>query len=225
MASKNALIFDLDDTLVDTYGLLIIPMERRAAEMIAELDGVTLSPESILETLLTLHRKSPGELYSQLAKLAPERAPLVIQVHRQVFANFSVEALEIAASVTEMLKQLSRENKLVLLTEGEPKLQKAKIDHLGIEKLFSDILILDPQAGDSKFDAIQKFICDSQLSPESVFVIGNRIDKEIMAAKKLGAKAIWVRAGEGSEVEGGEQYADAILDHVGEVPDVLQRLS
>jgi FMN phosphatase YigB (HAD superfamily) len=122
-----------------------------------------------------------------------------------------------------MLKKLSHTKRLVLLTEGDFVVQHAKIKHLGIEPLFSDILVVDPKRGDSKLDAIERFIRHAGISPEDLVVIGNRLDNEIAAARSLGTKSIWVRAGEGSEMAETRGSADAIVRHVTEVPDVLQR--
>lgn len=222
MADRVSLVFDLDDTLVDTYGLLITPLERRAADIIGAIEGVSQEPDQLFETLLDLRRKKPRELYAELSKLSHERADVIVNAHQQVFSDFSIEDLQIATEVTEMLAGLASAYALVLLTEGDREVQQAKIDHLGIAALFRTILIVDPSRGESKLETIKRYVATSGAKPERIVVIGNRLDKEIASAKALGAKAIWVKSGEGSEEsERKHATADVVVSNVIEVPRAL----
>lgn len=223
VSTKPTLVFDLDDTLVDTFGLLITPLEQHAAEIIASLEGVSRSKDSLLEFLLQLRRKSPRQLHDELAKVAPDKAEVVIRAHRQVFEDFSIDALQIASDVTAMLVSLSGRSRLVLLTEGDLTLQRRKIDHLGIGPLFEQVLIVDPSNGDSKRSAIKQLLQSSDRTTSNVVVIGNRLDNELEAAHELGAKTVWVRQGEGSEMpQPQHRVADAVVLSVLDLPSVLE---
>jgi FMN phosphatase YigB (HAD superfamily) len=50
------------------------------------------------------------------------------------------------------------------------------------------------------------------ITPKQAVIVGNRLDREIIAGKRLGIPTIWIRAGEGSEAK---------LDDIDEKPNVV----
>ncbi|MBR6152631.1 MAG: HAD family hydrolase [Lachnospiraceae bacterium] len=73
---------------------------------------------------------------------------------------------------------------------------RERIDHWGIGKYF-DVVMASAEAGCAKPDlkifemALQKANCD----PKDAIMIGDRLDNDIIPAKKLGMKTVWVRQG------------------------------
>lgn len=219
------LIFDLDDTLVDTFGELIEPLERRAAAMLAK-DGMAVDEEALIECLLDLRRKDPTRLYDRLREVCGGDSEAAVQTHRRVFTGFSVEALTLAPATKRMLTKLRANYLLALLTEGDRVTQQAKIDHLELTDLFDSLLIADPAEGTSKEAELAAYVRGIAADPQTIVVIGNRYDREIAAGLKLGTRTIWVRSGEGSEFEPADRQAqpDAVTSSVLEVPQRVERL-
>lgn len=210
------LVFDLDDTIVDTFEILIRPLEAKAAALLHEHNLLTVSPEAFSEQLLELRRRNPERLYAMLGELAGEEGPAAIELHKGVFSDFSIESLIVAVEIRSMIQALRSRFTLVLMTEGRRSVQQAKIDHLDLAEVFHDILIVDPEDGETKLDVLRNYAEERRAAPDDIIVIGNRLDREIAAGRILGAKTIWVRSGEGSELEcpADESAPDAVVDDV-----------
>lgn len=220
------LIIDLDDTLVDTFDLLIRPLEADAAQRLHEQGLVDLMPEELAERLLQLRKSDPEALYDVLAHIAGEQGGFAVDTHRSIFSDFAVNALVLTPEVAEMLRALRKGNRLVLMTEGRTQVQLAKIDHLGLPELFDEMLIVDPACGDSKARRLADYMRRVNAAPEEIVVVGNRLDREIAAARSLGAKTIWLRNGEGSEADPGtgDDSPDVVIDTLLDLPRALESL-
>lgn len=77
---------------------------------------------------------------------------------------------------------------LILIGKGEGDMEDT-IDRLGARSFFSAVHFV-PQKNDSLF---RQYI--PAANPETTLAVGDRAQKEIVLAKSLGAKAIWLRAG------------------------------
>jgi FMN phosphatase YigB (HAD superfamily) len=218
------LFFDLDDTLVDTFHLLIDPLERTAADAIAALLAGAVSRDDLHRELMRLHACDPTAIDGYLRGLSPPRATDVVAAHAAIFRDFDVTPLRIESAVTGMLAALGETHTLVLLTEGHPDLQARKVHHLGIASCFDFIDIVASNSEATKEAAIRDRIRNSGAEPAQTIVIGNRIDREIAAGQAIGTHTIWVRSGEGSGFATPERYArpTATVDGVLDVPQALR---
>lgn len=74
-----------------------------------------------------------------------------------------------------------------------------RLENLGVRK-YLDLIIASAEEGVSKPDrhifeiALERSSC----KPENAVMIGDRIDNDIVPAKQLGMKTIWVKQGFGS---------------------------
>jgi FMN phosphatase YigB (HAD superfamily) len=214
---------DLDDTLVDTYGLLITPLERAAAKTVCRMQGRPFKDDDLLGLLLELRRRNPSQLQHELSRAYPADADDIIGARKELFNDFDISDLKIGADVVGMLRELSQFYVLVLLTEGSYRIQSAKIDHLGIRHLFSKIIIVSNSGGETKERAISRYLQQKKVTPGSTVVVGNRLDREIAVGRRLGAKTIWVRSGEGSEYTG-KIECDNVVENITELPAALKAL-
>jgi len=130
---RKTIFIDLDDTIADTFGLLITPLERAAAEAICQIDDIPFSAERLTDILLELRKRTPAELRDKLAGLSTSDADRVLEARDQIFSDFSVSELTISTDVIEVIKSLTLNYKLVLVSEGREEIQKEKIRHLGAE--------------------------------------------------------------------------------------------
>lgn len=223
----DTIFIDLDDTLIDTFGLLIAPLERDAAVEISRIEGISISPETLTGVLLRLRKKCPASLREKLRELSCSHADDVLAARDRIFDDFSVSPLTISPQVIAMLKNLAQQFRIVLVTEGRSRLQDAKLDHLGIRDLFDDIIIIDSGTESSKEASISKYMLLCDLKPERTLIVGNRLDREILAGNRLGVGTIWVRAGEGSEIDPQaiEAKADIEIWNLAELPEAINKLT
>jgi putative hydrolase of the HAD superfamily len=98
-----------------------------------------------------------------------------------------------------LLKELERKCRLFLLTEGNANFQNSKIDCLGIRQYFAKI-VMASASKNNKRQQIASLMDEHKLEKDSTLIIGNRLDKEIIAGNQLGIKTVWIRHGEGCEM-------------------------
>ncbi|MBR9700579.1 HAD family hydrolase [Candidatus Woesearchaeota archaeon] len=79
----------------------------------------------------------------------------------------------------------------ILITRGEPSLQKRKIKHLGIKKHFEEIVIVDTFG--NKGEEFEKIRKKKGLKASEILVIGDRMEEEIAQGKRLGYPVVLVR--------------------------------
>ena len=99
-----------------------------------------------------------------------------------------------------------------------------RIDNWGIGKYF-DVVMASAEAGCAKPDpkifiaALDKAGCEAA---EAVMV-GDRLDNDIIPAKKLGMKTVWVRQGYAvyQSIDDESKRPDHIVDSIDELPDLF----
>ncbi|MFN7454565.1 MAG: NIF family HAD-type phosphatase [Pseudobdellovibrionaceae bacterium] len=109
----------------------------------------------------------------------------------------------------ENLMILSQKYQLYLLTQGNPEIQKQKIKSAKISQFFKETVIIDSHLGESK----EKFFKNFSAKHSGKFLsIGNRIDTDLLPAKKFGGDTCLFCYGE---------HSDQITKLEGPAPDYV----
>ena len=92
-----------------------------------------------------------------------------------------------------VLRELRKDFKLGLITNGASDLQREKIEGSGLARYFDSITI-SGEVGVGKPDPlIFRTALDSLgAKPERTVMVGNSLEKDIAAAQRVGMKAIWI---------------------------------
>jgi FMN phosphatase YigB (HAD superfamily) len=215
----NAVIFDLDDTLVDTFSMLITPLEDEAAKRMVQVNRSLPDSDELAALLLKLRRSNPAEIEKELLRQIPDVADGALEARQKVFTDLVPYRLSIDPEVRLLLRELSSNYDLYLLTEGDSDFQNAKIDHLGIRSFFNEVVTASP-GPESKRRAIASLLERHHYIPSSVLIIGNRLDKEIYAGNKLGMTTVWIERGEGGAMRPGKHTGLPVPNYT--VKDVLE---
>lgn len=124
-----------------------------------------------------------------------------------------------------VLEKLAQKYKLGIIANQVEGTQK-RIDNWGIGKYF-DVVVASAEAGVAKPDsAIFKIALEkSGCKPENAAMIGDRLDNDIIPAKKLGMKTIWVRQAFAvyQKIRNDEEHPDFTIDSIGEITEILLR--
>lgn len=200
LESSKAIFFDLDDTLVDTFSLLIVPLERIAAGLISRNAALPIAEPELFKLLISLRKSSPASIPDVLSCLSGQLQPHVLKLYSSVFDDFDISPLVIQDCIKRKIVSLRGEYHTVLLTEGRISKQTEKLRWLGLEKCFDTVQIIDTNSGKTKKDYISIVASNHSLHYADMLVVGNRIDNEILAGLLLGTKTLWVSYGEGATI-------------------------
>ncbi len=218
------LIFDLDDTLMDTTGQLVEPAARESCEAMIQA-GLDADLELCLQERARIFAAAPREdLYANLVSFFGVVAgadPDAVRLagHNAFFHREVEDTIVPFDQAPELLNRLMSHYGLHLVTSGSPKTQQQKIDILGLEGYFKSVHLVHPDKGETKRDAFRNILKQEALSPAKVLCIGDRLDKEIKAAKSLGMATCHIHYGEFHhlEPESPHEVPDIRISHIREL--------
>ncbi|MHC4954188.1 MAG: HAD family hydrolase [Planctomycetota bacterium] len=173
----SLVIFDLDDTLIDTQGVLLGPALVRVAATVgvdpARLDATGKRIDEVLAPL--------GELPADVTAAAA-----------RVWYDPTVPPLDPLPGARAMLESLRGRIHMALLTRGNPDRQQAKIAACGLADEFEDIRIRAIEEPGSKRDDIVAAAERFGVELARTAVVGDDPRDELRHADALGCAAIAV---------------------------------
>lgn len=218
MTKYKSIAFDLDDTLLDTSGLLVPLASQRACEAMLAA-GLRCTLNECMEMRRELSNElSHTDIFTKIADhFGTNQKGKAIHDALEKFYNPEVpKNLPLIAGGFENLEKLKDNYELFLVTMGSPEAQKEKIRSLGIEKYFKKIYILNGFLGEKKDSAFLDILKNENHSPEELLSVGNRLSSEIRDGKRVGADTCYFAYGEhvGEKEQYPEDHPDfTITDH------------
>lgn len=198
MSFTKAIAFDLDDTLLDTSGLLVPAASSRACQaLLDEGLGCTLE-QCLTERQQLSHTHSHKEIFSLIADKygARDKDKAVADALEKFYNPQIPETLPLLPGALENLKILQQRYELFLVTMGSLPAQQKKIAALGIAPYFKEIFIIDGFKGEKKESAFRTIIQKNNLVPYQLLSIGNRLSSEIRDGKRCGTQTCYFAYGE-----------------------------
>jgi putative hydrolase of the HAD superfamily len=213
MPLPRAILFDLDDTIVQAYTRPEVAWFAVAVEFAAELaplppsavvDAITASarefwsdPERHREGRLQLfaaRRRVVEEAFARLARDGHKLPPA--EVGSRLADRFSAvreEQTTLFPDAHRVVDALRAEGvRLGLLTNGAAELQRAKIDRFDLARRFHHIQIEGEHGfGKPEERAYRHAMTTLGVAPAETWIVGDNLEWEVMAPQKLGIHAIW----------------------------------
>ncbi len=222
------IIFDLDDTLIDTSAC-ITPVKLERALLRMEQEGLVIEDFS-----KALHMLLQIDQLSESARAALEEFIeingfdsrfLPIGLH-EVYHTFS-EDLPVfpVEEAVEILSKLSYEHKMAIVSVGNFDQQLWKLKKAGIDSsLFCKIHILGER---NKKKSYQSLIQEMNIPPYEVVVCGDRIATDLVPAKQLGCMTVHMKKGRGVSYSSAEpkHEVDFTITHLSQMQKILLDLS
>jgi len=192
-------VFDGDDTLWITEPLY--DSARDAARSVVEQVGLNGTLWEELQRSIDLRNvdqfgliptrfpTSCRQAYEELSKLVGVEPNILIA--RDVYNRAAEVFLKVAPLVpgaTKVVKLLRRKFRLVLLTQGDERVQSNRITDSGLEGLFDVIRIVPKKTR----DLLAKLLDELGANPKSSWMVGNSVPSDINPALAIGMKAIWI---------------------------------
>jgi putative hydrolase of the HAD superfamily len=235
MALPRGVVFDLDDTLLDTSGIeaeMLVGLCVAVREELPEADEESirlrfrdgrdmlyerlLSGEWDLVTYRRAHLSAVCEPWGEPSEALHERA-LRLRDEQLDRARFVEDAVE-------LLRDLSRAGvRTALLTNGPSAMQRRKIEVLGLEPQL-DAIGISGELGVAKPDP-RAFAATLELidcAPEETVMVGDHLDWDVRGALAAGMRgAVWVAGDDEREPPPGALR----VTRLGEVPAALSALA
>lgn len=185
------IIFDLDDTLIDTSGC-VTPYKLR--KVLERMLGREPSPEEFRE-LMAINEASAKtqEAIQRFASLHnlpfdPTFAELTSPLPR----DFQISCTPNAKQILENYRQ---KVPIALVTGGHPPFQLEKLEKAGIDgSIFSKIAIPEDSMKKPFYQEISR---EFSVDLSNIWVCGDRIPMDLAPARELGCKTIHMRWGRG----------------------------
>lgn len=182
----KAVIFDLDDTLYSEKEYVLCGFKAAALEL-KEIDNA-------YEELAAFFEKGMPAIDSLFKKFGLSDTNLkekCLSAYRKCKPS-----LTLYPGAERLLRHLKQRGiKTAILTDGRPEGQRAKIEALGLEKYFDEILITDELGGPifRKPDTIGFEILQRKLGAafDEMLYVGDNPAKDFIAPLKLGMRAVY----------------------------------
>lgn len=228
----KAIIFDFDDTLVETTVFFDKAKEKFASKMI-EL-GFPVS-----EALDTLNKFDIKNVLSCGGFLKDCFPKALVETYDYYCENFGLKkCVETSAwlekigwevfdapvilieGAKEVVSKLADDYKLILATKGDREIQTRRLKKSGLDCYFDKVYVL-PDKTVSEYYFIAK---ESNIKPEISWVVGNSMKGDINPALKAGFKCIHVYHHHTWDFEEEEPVGDFISVHnLKGIPEIIER--
>ena len=230
----KAILFDMDDTILK-WDVLSELAWREACKVIAEKTGL-FEGEKLLSEINDLrewyykdperHRISRLNLYDSrraLVKMALEKLGCdKVGIADEVaigYGNMKEDLMEFFPGTEDTLRKLiDRGIKLALVTNGEAKTQRAKIERFGLSRYFSVCLIegeLDYGKPDPKIFGAA--LAKLDVTPAQSWMVGDDLERDISGAQRAGIFSIWHDYGKTGMPDNSKVKPDRIINDISEI--------
>ncbi|XP_077437763.1 N-acylneuraminate-9-phosphatase [Vanacampus margaritifer] len=239
--SIKAILFDLDNTLIETY---------RAGELAMQKTHELLKTSLALDddTITNICDKFMQKLLQQKFDPAAGRSTDEIRVGHwedsikesvdscstpslaaqcyYMWKNGRLELLKLSPKISDLLKQLRRKYKLLLLTNGISQTQWEKVKAVGCESFFDRIVVGGDYPEQKPYPSIFKVCFDLlQVEPQDCIMVGDSLDTDIQGGFNAQVRAtVWVNSA-GDAVPDGSVTPDYTLSTVLDLEDILAQLN
>lgn len=213
------IIFDLDDTLIETSMGITTILVKKLCKGIEDLGG-KLEPSLIEERFWNHYATGSSSVDAALEVVSwalPKSTAEKWDTLLNNFRNPDITHIEVVQTpgASELLSNLKDDYGLALCSRGHPELQQLKLKKAGIEPiLFGTIRFGFEDKGVSYSDAMRSFGVD----PSETIVCGDRVSYDLLPAKKQGCITVqFLRPFRNRE----EEYASSVDHRIEELPALL----
>jgi len=223
----KAVIFDLDNTLIDLMGMKKRSFDAAISAMIkAGMKVKKRKANLILKKLTKKYGVEYQKIFDELLKEIMGRVDMRILAAGVVaYRKVKREMIRPYDNVVPTLKKLKKNVKIIGIVTDAPKFQAwTRLYDMEIDKHF-DFVLTKEDTEEKKLTGIpfKKAINMLGFKPEEILVIGDWIKGDILPAKKLGMKTALARYGRsGNEIiEKSRCKADHVIDDISEILKIV----
>jgi putative hydrolase of the HAD superfamily len=213
------IIFDLDDTLIDTFGCSV-PVKSKVAlqEMITQ--GLDVDLDEAYGLLMEIHETSKNgtEAFTRFLERVGGNLELLTIAKEAYYSGEQLDfPIHTLVGAYEVIEKLSKEHSLVIVSYGVPEEQYGKMKKAGIDQsLFRKIIISE------EYDKTEHY---KEFEGEDVLVVGDKYETDLVPARNLGMKTVHMKWGRGKVNVPKLGEVDYIISSLGELLNIVEGLS
>ncbi|HSP56486.1 MAG TPA: HAD family hydrolase [Dehalococcoidia bacterium] len=234
MRLPQAIIFDLDDTILDDSGHVEPCWQEACREAVTRVDGLDPAalraaikreadwywsdPARHREGRLDLRAASAGIVARAMARMGFENPELARQTSDH-YRDLRDERLCLVDGAIETIEWFrSRGVRLGMATNGSATGQRAKIERFGLAPYF-DRIIVEGEFGLGKPErgVYEELFASLGAGPAKTWSVGDNLEWDVGAPQSLGAYGIWVDVQQSGLPEGAPVLPDRIVHSVREL--------
>jgi len=217
------IVFDLDDTLIDTSGALIPLKLKMSLQAMIDAGLKVSSFEKAFQELQVIDAKSPNgkETLTQFVEKMRAESHLLdvgLREYLRLPEDVSISALD---GAEEVLTALAQEHTLVIVSTGLEEAQHAKMKKAGLKtELFHKIIICPDY---NKKQYYLHLLEELRYDATETIVCGDKFDTDLLPAKELKmitVQMLWGRALRTSS----EGKADYTIKNLREILAIVEGL-
>jgi len=189
------ILFDLDDTLCDHARSFRLRVERAVAALPAE--RLRVPPAVVVERALA-HPSHTWEGVQEALVQAGVTERALLEQALAVYTSDRYFGLELFPDSVPAVRALQRRVLTGLVTNGPSGIQRAKLERLGIERLFP-IVVISEEVGVAKPEAaiFAHALARAGVRPEEALFVGDNPVNDVEGAVRAGLVSVWCnRAGQ-----------------------------
>ncbi|XP_062319906.1 N-acylneuraminate-9-phosphatase [Osmerus eperlanus] len=234
--SLKAILFDLDNTLIDTAGAGVVAIQKTSELLktaLGQNDHCTddicdrFKRKLLHETFDSAEGRSIDEVRvkhweESILEVVSSSYPSLGHKCYYLWKNTRLELLTLSPPVCNLLKELRTSYKLLLLTNGETQTQREKVEAVGCQGYFDAIVVGGEHAEEKPSPSIFTH-CFTLLGVQALHcvMVGDSLYTDILGGFKAGVRAtVWINNRGGSPPEGSVK-PDYTISSVLELPDIL----
>ncbi|MBS3904311.1 MAG: HAD family hydrolase [Simkania sp.] len=219
------IIFDLDDTLIDSSGSIIPFQLKRALKLAVRVELPMEDFSSLFSELMEVNRvASSGEValrnFLNSYGVSKDLTEQCVEVLGSMpDPELAIEPVEHAKEVLEMLGH----HQVAIVTIGKEELQLYKLKKAGFDpRFFSKIIVAAEKNKKAHYIAL---LDEFKQNPSETIVIGDRVVVDLAPAKALGCQTVQILRGRGlAELESGvSEDVDHRIHDLSALVDIVDR--
>ena len=216
----KALLFDIDNTLIDFWKMKQKSCEAAVDSMIAA--GLNIERNEALKDLFLLYDQygiEYKEIFEKLIKQTKGQVDYRIVAHGIIaYRKLRESQLIPYPGTIPTLIELKKKYKLAIVSDA-PRLNAwFRLVALNIDEFFNVVItaadVRKQKIYAAPFKAALKKL---GIKPDEALMIGDRVKRDIETAKKLGIKTCYARYGERNPLKNGESGADFEINNIKEI--------
>ncbi len=236
------IIFDLDDTLIDTSSTLIPHKIKICLNEINNSGLIHKNLQKDFSNNLDIHNNELLDLCMNssdgttalncfLSKLnlkgylSKEGSNHLLNKCKKIYyslPNEDVKFREIEGA-NNLINSIKEQHDLVIITKGHSETQLQKISSLYLEpNSFKKIVITQNYDKTEHYERIMK---EFNYKPENILVCGDKFNTDLLPAKNLGMKTLHARFGRGKLVPKEYVNSDFSVENLAEIKLIIDNLS